>query len=51
MYALLWRALPGPGWAKFLQVLVLAGLLVYVLFTWVYPWISDTFVGTDPNFG
>lgn len=51
MYALIWKTLPGPTWFKIIEALILVGLVVYALFTWVYPWISDTFVGTDPNLG
>ena len=41
MYGALWRVLPGPTWARVLT-LVLAGLLVvFVLFQWVFPWISE----------
>lgn len=51
MYGLIWRILPGPAWLKFIWALILLAAVVLALFTWVYPWISDTFVGTDPNLG
>ncbi|WP_435299188.1 hypothetical protein [Timonella sp. A28] len=51
MYGLIWKLLPGPTWFKLIEVLILLGLVAYALFTWVYPWISDTFVGTNPNLG
>jgi hypothetical protein len=51
MYSLIWRILPGPVWLKVVWALILAAAVVWALFTWGYPWISDTFVGTDPNLG
>ncbi len=48
MYGALWRLMPGPAWLKVLELLVLLAIVVWALFTWGYPWISDTFVGTDP---
>jgi membrane protein implicated in regulation of membrane protease activity len=41
MYAGLWRVLPGPVWLRILILLVLAAALVYVLATWVFPWVDD----------
>lgn len=40
MYAALWRLLPGGRWAKALQMLVLAAVVVAVLFVWVFPAIA-----------
>ena len=42
MYAALWRLLPGPAWVRALECLVLLVLLVWVLFTWVFPAISPS---------
>lgn len=44
MYAALWRLLPGGVGLKLLQLAVLAGLLVFTLFEWVFPWIAQTFL-------
>lgn len=41
MYGALWRALPGPTWAKVLQCVALAALVVVVLFGWVFPWVAQ----------
>ena len=43
MYAALWRTLPGPLWLRVLLVLVLVAATLYVLATWVFPWV-DTIV-------
>ncbi len=37
MYAALWRALPGPWWAKALQALALAVAVVAFCFLWLFP--------------
>jgi hypothetical protein len=38
MYAWIWRTLPGNVWVKLLLSLLLIAAVVYVLFTWVFPW-------------
>jgi hypothetical protein len=51
MYAALWRALPGPGWAKALQCVVLALAVVAVCFLWVFPAVSPLLPFTDSTVG
>ncbi len=51
MYAALWRLLPGPPWARTLQCLVLFALVVWVLFSWVFPAISPYLPFTDNTVG
>ena len=41
MYALLWRALPGPVWFRVIVLIVLAAAAVLVCFEWVFPAIAD----------
>lgn len=41
MYGALWRVLPGPWWLRVVILLVLAVAVVYGLFTWVFPWVSE----------
>lgn len=41
MYAALWRALPGPVWLRILLLLILIAVVLYVLATWVFPWVQD----------
>ena len=48
MYAALWRVLPGPLWLRILQVLVLIALVIFVLATWVFPWV-DTIVNSQES--
>lgn len=38
MYAWIFRHLPGPKWLKVLESAALIALIVWVLFTYVYPW-------------
>lgn len=40
MYAALWRSLPGPWPVKAVQVLVLGGGVVALLFLVVFPWVE-----------
>lgn len=40
MYAALWRILPGPWWLRVFILLVLLAVVVWALFTYVYPWVS-----------
>lgn len=41
MYGALWRVLPGPWWVRLLIVLVLLAVVLYALFFYVFPWVSD----------
>lgn len=38
MYGWIWRHLPGNAWVRALISLVLALVVVYVLFQYVFPW-------------
>jgi hypothetical protein len=40
MYGPLWRILPGPTWAKLLQVLVLIVAAIAFCFLWLFPRIN-----------
>lgn len=41
MYGALWRLLPGPWWVRLLILLILAAAVLYALFFFVFPWISE----------
>jgi hypothetical protein len=41
MYAALWRVLPGPWWVRLLIVLILLVAVLYGLFFYAFPWISE----------
>jgi len=41
MYAALWRILPGPWWLRVLILLVLAAAVLYGLFFFVFPLVSE----------
>lgn len=41
MYGWIFRHLPGPKWFKVIEALLLIGLVVFALFTWVYPWVQS----------
>jgi lipopolysaccharide export LptBFGC system permease protein LptF len=44
MYAALWRLLPGGVVLKLLQLAIIASIVVFVLFEWIFPWIAQTFL-------
>jgi len=41
MYAALWRILPGPWWVRVLILLALLAAVLYSLFWYVFPWVSQ----------
>ena len=41
MYGALWRVLPGPWWMRVLILLVLVAAVLYGLFFYVFPWVSE----------
>ncbi|HYJ49754.1 MAG TPA: hypothetical protein VEX12_07535 [Microbacterium sp.] len=41
MYAALWHALPGPWWVRVLILVVLIVAVLYGLFVFGFPWISQ----------
>lgn len=41
MYAALWRILPGPLWLRIVLVFVLLAAVLFVLATWVFPWLDS----------
>lgn len=47
MYAALWRILPGGMILKLIQLIVIVGIVVLVLFEWAFPWIAQTFLSED----
>lgn len=51
MYAALWGLLPGPRWARVLQCLFLAAVVVAGCFEWVFPAISPHLPFTDNTVG
>jgi hypothetical protein len=40
MYAALWHGLPGPLWFRVLLALALVAAALFVLATWVFPWVE-----------
>ena len=40
VYGALWRILPGPLWVRILLMAAIAVAVVFVLFTWVFPWLD-----------
>jgi hypothetical protein len=51
VYAALWRALPGPTWAKAAQAAVLLAVVVAVCFRWVFPVLEPLMPFADVTVG
>src|SRR5690625_3331026 len=51
MYGLLWRALPGRAWFRVILLLLLAALVVYFCFTWLFPQIAPFMPFNDTTVG
>lgn len=47
MFSLLWRFFPGPAWFRVIVLLVALAALVYVLITYVYPWVALQLPGEE----
>ncbi|HEX5856974.1 MAG TPA: hypothetical protein VFY91_02580 [Microbacterium sp.] len=41
MYAALWRVLPGPWWVRVVILLIVAALVLYALFFYAFPYVSQ----------
>ncbi len=41
MYAALWHVLPGPWWVRVLILAILVAAVLYGLFYYVFPWVSQ----------
>ncbi|MEF2976397.1 hypothetical protein [Subtercola sp. YIM 133946] len=48
MYGALWRVLPGPVWARILILLVLLAAVLFLLSTWVFPWVDEMLTPSQP---
>ncbi len=51
MYAAIWRHLPGPGWLKLMEALLLIFAVVAVLFEFAFPWVANTLPAFDNTVG
>lgn len=43
MYGWIFRHLPGPTWFKVIEAAAIIALIIWCLFTWVFPWAQDYF--------
>ncbi len=51
IYPWLWRHLPGPRWARVIQLVLIAGIVTLALFEWVFPWVSAMLPYQDQTVG
>ena len=47
MYAWLWNHLPGPTGVRVVICVLALAVTVFVLFTWVFPWLEPRLPFTD----
>jgi hypothetical protein len=47
MYRALWRVLPGPGWLRVAELVLLAAVVVVACFGWLFPAIAPHLPFTD----
>jgi hypothetical protein len=40
IFPFVWRVLPGPTALKVIELLVLLAVVVFALFTWVFPFVA-----------
>ncbi|MCU1481555.1 MAG: hypothetical protein JWQ19_2341 [Subtercola sp.] len=48
MYGALWRILPGPVWLRIVILLVALAVLLFVLSTWVFPFVDGVLTPSQP---
>jgi len=51
IFPAIWRLLPGPRWVRAITLLVALAVIVWLLFTYVFPWITLTFGIQDQSVG
>lgn len=51
MYSAIWRALPGPRWARVIEAVALAVIVLAVCVEWVFPWLATTFIQSESTVG
>ncbi|MCR6712167.1 MAG: hypothetical protein NVV57_05485 [Demequina sp.] len=51
IFPAIWAILPGPRWVKALTLTIALAAIVFVLFQWVFPWVSVTFNIQDQSVG
>ena len=47
MYAWLWSRLPGPTAVRVVICALALSVMVFVLFTWIFPWLEPRLPFTD----
>lgn len=51
MYGALWRFLPGPAWVRVVILCVLAAAVIYGLFWYAFPWVSQIVAPQESTVG
>ena len=51
IFPAIWNVLPGPRWVKAITLTIVLAAIIFVLFQYVFPWISVTFNIQDQSVG
>jgi uncharacterized BrkB/YihY/UPF0761 family membrane protein len=51
IFPAIWGILPGPRWVRALILVAALAAIVWLLFQYVFPWVSVTFGIQDQNVG
>ncbi|WP_285727951.1 hypothetical protein [Psychromicrobium xiongbiense] len=51
MYGWLFRHLPGPLWLRIIETVILVLVVLALLVTWVFPWLSQYNPFSDSTIG
>lgn len=51
IFPAIWNALPGPRWVRAVTLTVVLVAAVWLLFQYVFPWITETFGIQDQSVG
>ena len=51
IFPAIWNALPGPRWVRAITLVVALAVTIWLLFQYVFPWITLTFGIQDQSVG
>ena len=51
IFPAIWRLLPGPRWVRGVTLIAALAVIVWLLFQYVFPWITLTFGIQDQSVG
>jgi hypothetical protein len=51
IFPAIWNLLPGARWLRAIVLVVVLAAIVWLLFEYVFPWVSETFGIQDQSVG